>query len=110
MAFESGHKKLGGRKAGTPNKASAMVRELASEHVEKMIKVLIDIASDTGSPANTRFSCAKEIIYLASGRPQPMPENQPAEADDPLDGLSNAELEQKAQEEIERYQDLKLHK
>lgn len=109
MAFNKGRVKTGGRQAGTPNKVSAKVRDLAGQHVDDMIEEIYNLAINKTTPAHVRFSCAKELIYLASGRPQPMPENPPPEVNDPLDELSNAELEQRAEEEIERYQDLKLH-
>ena len=40
MSFEIGHKKLGGRKAGEPNKSTKEIRDLLKAFLEKEIELL----------------------------------------------------------------------
>ena len=60
--------KTGGRQAGTPNKATAFLREIAGEHAEKAINTLVDIMENENTPAAARVSASKELIERGFGR------------------------------------------
>jgi hypothetical protein len=59
----------GGRKAGTPNKATAEIRELAREYTESALTALVDIlAGGEGIPAAAQVAAAKEILDRGHGK------------------------------------------
>lgn len=65
------HKKTGGRKAGTPNKTTAIaanMKALAGKSAPESIKVLVAIMHDTNTPAAARVSAAREILDRAAGK------------------------------------------
>jgi hypothetical protein len=59
--------KSGGRTAGTPNKATARVRELAREHGPAAVRVLVELMQCANE--GTRLSAACAILDRACGRP-----------------------------------------
>lgn len=61
-----GHK-TGGRQKGTPNKATARVRELAREHGPAAVRVLAELMQCANE--GTRLSAACAILDRAYGRP-----------------------------------------
>ena len=62
MPFEIGHAKLGGRKKGTPNKASLIrADELLIELGINPIQKLIEIAESNQTSIDQRINCYKEI-------------------------------------------------
>ena len=62
MPFEQGHKKIGGRKKGTPNKVSLIrADELLLELRINPIKKLIEIAESDETSIDQRINCYKEI-------------------------------------------------
>lgn len=71
-----GGPKTGGRKAGTPNKATADVRALAQQYGPDALDVLNAIMGDESQPAAARVSAAKELLDRAYGKsPQPIAVN-----------------------------------
>lgn len=60
-------KKTGGRRAGTPNKATADVKAAASKYSEEALGLLIDIARSSDSDA-ARVSAIKELLDRAHGK------------------------------------------
>lgn len=68
MTDHGGKRKQSGRKAGSPNKATAAIRELAGEHAGKAVGTLVELMDDKGSPAAARISAAKELIERGFGR------------------------------------------
>ena len=57
----------GGRKAGTPNKATAEIKALASEHVPAIIKELVRLATKATNEA-TRVAAGKELLDRVFGK------------------------------------------
>jgi hypothetical protein len=62
MSFEIGHAKLGGRKKGTPNKASLSRADdlLIELHINPIMK-LVEIAESGNATLEQRINCYKEI-------------------------------------------------
>lgn len=61
-------RKTGGRKPGTPNKATSDVKAIAGQYSAEAVNILIEIARTSESdPA--RVSAAKEILDRAHGKP-----------------------------------------
>jgi hypothetical protein len=59
----------GGRKAGTPNKVTNEVRELAQQHTEEALAVLVEIALSANAAPAARVSAASAILDRGHGRP-----------------------------------------
>lgn len=62
MAFEAGHKKLGGRRRGTPNKKTLVkADELLLELGINPIQRLVEIAESDSTSIDQKINCYKEI-------------------------------------------------
>ena len=62
MPFETGHTKIGGRKKGTPNKASLIrADDLLMELGINPIHTLIEIAESDEASFDQKINCYKEI-------------------------------------------------
>lgn len=59
----------GGRKKGTPNKATADVRAAAQAYSDDALKTLASIMRSTKQPAAARVSAATAILDRAHGKP-----------------------------------------
>ena len=77
---KEGSAKTGGRKKGTPNKATAEVRELAGEYTEDALKTLVQIMNDNKAAAAARIAAAKAVLDRGHGKPAQAVE--PASEDD----------------------------
>lgn len=75
-------RKTGGRTKGTPNKATASIKELAGKHSEEAVKTLLSVMQNTAEPAAARVSAAKEILDRAHGKA-----TQPVSGDDAADPI-----------------------
>ena len=62
-----GGAKIGGRVAGTPNKSTATIRELAGQHGPMALAELARLANNADSE-QTRVSACKEILDRAYGK------------------------------------------
>ena len=62
--------KTGGRKAGTPNKANADLREAAQQFTADALQTLVDVMKDEWQPAAARISAATAILDRGHGKPQ----------------------------------------
>lgn len=69
MARPKGMPKTGGRKRGTPNRATAEVRVLAGQYTEDAVTTLVDIMRDEKQPAVARVSAANGLLDRAHGKP-----------------------------------------
>lgn len=58
-----------GRPAGTPNRITRPIRELAANFSEGAIKVLVQLMIDPTAPHAARIAAAREILARAHGRP-----------------------------------------
>lgn len=61
-------KKTGGRQKGTPNKATADIKEAAQKFGAEAIELLIDIANDKECPPASRVAAVKEILDRGYGK------------------------------------------
>ncbi|MCL2829856.1 MAG: hypothetical protein FWD77_03840 [Betaproteobacteria bacterium] len=90
--------KTGGRKAGTPNKATASLRSIAGRHTEEAICALLEIMKDSSAPHSARVAAANGILDRAHGKPS---ENQHVTLEGsvnpwkPVSELTDEELEAK---------------
>ena len=62
-------KKTGGRKPGTPNKATADIKAAASQHGPQALAALIEIATNGEAPAAARVSAAVALLDRGFGKP-----------------------------------------
>jgi hypothetical protein len=59
----------GGRVAGTPNKATASLRDIAREYTADAIGTLVSIMADESEPAPARVSAANALLDRGYGKP-----------------------------------------
>jgi hypothetical protein len=60
----------GGRVAGTPNRATAAIKEIAGRYTEQAVNTLVSIlAGGEGIPAAAQVAAAKELLDRAHGKP-----------------------------------------
>lgn len=77
-------RKTGGRKAGTPNKATADVKAIARAHGPLAVARLLKLMDRDDSPA-TQLGAAKEILDRAYGKA-----TQPIAGDDDMPAIKAA--------------------
>src|SRR5689334_4191692 len=67
-----GGPKTGGRRAGTPNRSTRLIRELAQQYTAEALERLADLMRHAESEA-ARVAAIKELLDRAHGRPtQPL--------------------------------------
>lgn len=60
----------GGRAKGTPNKATAAIKEIAGQYTEEAVNTLVSIlAGGEGIPPAAQVAAAKELLDRAHGKP-----------------------------------------
>lgn len=59
----------GGRQPGTPNKATASIRDIAREYTDTAVKALVDVLEDESQPGSARVSAASAILDRGYGKP-----------------------------------------
>lgn len=59
--------KTGGRKKGTPNKATASLKEMARQYTEEALEALVGVLRDSETDA-AKVSAAKEILDRGYGK------------------------------------------
>jgi hypothetical protein len=62
--------KTGGREAGTPNKATASIREAAQQYTETAIQTLVEVMSDETAPHAARVAAANSLLDRGHGKPR----------------------------------------
>ena len=62
--------KTGGRVAGTPNKATASIKEVAQQYTEDALKTLVAVMGDETAPHAARVAAANSIIDRGHGKPR----------------------------------------
>ncbi len=78
--------KTGGRKKGTPNKATAEVMKLAGQYTGDAIRVLSEILKNEESPEAARIAAAKELLDRGHGKPSQHVLNETIEPS-PIDNI-----------------------
>jgi hypothetical protein len=64
-----GHPKAGGRRKGTPNKATADVKAMAGVYTGEAIAVLVAIMRRKNASDAVRLAAADKLLDRACGRP-----------------------------------------
>lgn len=64
-----GTPKTGGRQKGTPNKATASLRDIARQYTDEAIDGLVAVLRDDGEPAAARVAAANSILDRGYGKP-----------------------------------------
>ena len=67
MAAQKGHTKVGGRKKGTPNKATAEIRAAFREHGEDLVKALLALTKSKDE--RVRLAAIQVALDRGWGRP-----------------------------------------
>lgn len=63
----------GGRQKGTPNKATASLRDIARQYTDKAIEGLVAVLNNLEEPAAARISAANSLLDRGYGKPsQPL--------------------------------------
>ena len=65
MPFEKGHKKLGGRKQGIPNKSTTQIRELLNSVLQEEIKLVPEHFNAITDPKQRLDALAKLLPFIA---------------------------------------------
>lgn len=60
--------KTGGRKIGTPNKATSDIKALAQQYSEEAVNSLVEIMRDGSAPHASRVAAAKDILDRGHGK------------------------------------------
>ena len=63
-----GTPKTGGRVKGTPNKATASIRDIAREYTAEAVAALVGVLRAPEEPAAARVAAAKEILDRGYGK------------------------------------------
>lgn len=69
MAQRGGARPGAGRKKGKVSEAKRHLAELAKDHAEAALKVLVDIAKSSSAPEAARVSAANAILDRGYGKP-----------------------------------------
>lgn len=105
MKFTKGHSKLGGRKAGVPNKETKSLEQVALDKGVNFWELLCDVASDAEHPRN--FDAVKEgcsYLYAKRKALEVTSEVDPSiiEAFKTMQGLSEGELRKIVADELRK--------
>jgi hypothetical protein len=76
-------RKTGGRKAGTPNRVTWAVRDIAQEYTVEAVEALAAVMRDSNAPPAARVSAATALLDRGHGRP-----TQPIAGDDRMPPVS----------------------
>lgn len=60
----------GGRQKGTPNKATAVLKDLAQNYTEEAVTALAEVMRDATAPAVARVSAATALLDRGHGKPR----------------------------------------
>jgi len=63
-----GEPKTGGRVAGTPNRSTAAIKEMAAEYGPMALTEIVRLATK-GKTESTRFAACKELLDRGYGKP-----------------------------------------
>ena len=64
-----GQPKTGGRKPGTPNKATESIRDIARQYTADAVNALVGIVNDKNEPAAARVGAANALLDRGYGKP-----------------------------------------
>ena len=64
--------KTGGRKAGTPNRVTASIKETAGAYSSEAVQTLVDLMRNETTPPAVKLSAANALLDRAHGKPVPV--------------------------------------
>lgn len=64
----------GGRTKGTPNRATASIRDIARQYTDEAIEALVTVMRDVDAPSAAVIGAANSILDRAYGKPSQMVE------------------------------------
>ena len=64
--------KTGGRKAGTPNRATADIKAVTGAYTSEAVGVLVDLMRNEGTPPAVRLAAANSLLDRSHGKPAPV--------------------------------------
>ncbi len=67
MAAQTGHKKAGGRKKGTPNRVTAEIKAAFQQHGDEFVEALLTLTR--GDDEHVRLKALQVCLDRAYGRP-----------------------------------------
>lgn len=70
MAARGGARSGAGRPKGAVNKATADIKEAASEYSDAALKVLVRVMNDKEAPAAAQVAAANAVLDRAHGKPK----------------------------------------
>lgn len=70
MAQRGGARPGAGRKKGVVSQAKRELAEMAKDHAETALQVLVDVATSKAAPEAARVSAASAILDRAYGKPR----------------------------------------
>ena len=65
-------KKTGGRKAGTPNRATADIKAVTGAYTSEAVGVLVDLMRNENTPPAVRLAAANSLLDRSHGKPAPV--------------------------------------
>lgn len=68
--------KTGGRQAGTPNKATASIRDAAQQYTEDALRTLVEVMGDETAPHAARAAAANSLLDRGHGKPKPTTDSE----------------------------------
>ena len=64
--------KTGGRKAGTPNRATADIKAVTGAYTSEAVGVLVDLMRNETTPPAVRLAAANSLLDRSHGKPAPV--------------------------------------
>ena len=64
--------KTGGRKAGTPNRATADIKAVTGAYTSEAVGVLVDLMRNETTPPPVRLAAANSLLDRSHGKPAPV--------------------------------------
>lgn len=99
-----------GRKAGTPNKATAELKHLATAYTEEAVQTLAEVMRDKETPAQARVAAANALLDRGYGKPRQELEIQSGKIDQALINQLEDELMPKLEAARERQRQVLLER
>ena len=64
--------KTGGRKVGTPNRATADIKAVTGAYTSEAVGVLVDLMRNENTPPAVRLAAANSLLDRSHGKPAPV--------------------------------------
>ena len=74
--------KTGGRKVGTPNRATADIKAVTGAYTSEAVGVLVDLMRNETTPPAVRLAAANSLLDRSHGKPAPVTTGDEGETDE----------------------------